>query len=90
MTSKRWGWTRHLAVLGGFEMLFVGVAAIGIFLTAAALGVIGGAVALGLIAVILIVAGMLLLRASSKGGGLLDARRTKMRRMIYKAQYRRR
>jgi hypothetical protein len=43
-----------------------------------------------LIAVTLIVAGMLLLRASSKGGGLLDARRTKMRRMIYKAQYRRR
>lgn len=89
MSSKRWGWTRHLAVLGGFEMVFAGVAAVGIFLTAAALGVISGAVAIAATAVVLLVMGMLLLRASSKGGGLLDARRTKRRRMVYKAQYRR-
>lgn len=88
MSSKRWGWTRHLAVLGGFEMIFAGVAAVGIFLTAAALGVLSGAVAVAATAVVLLVMGMLLLRSSSKGGGLLDARRTKLRRLIYKAQYR--
>ncbi len=88
MASQRWGWIRHIAVLGGFELIFAGVAAVGIFLTAAAFGVIDGAVAVAAAAVVLIAVGMLLLRASSKKGGLLDARRTKARRMIYRDQYR--
>jgi hypothetical protein len=70
-------------------MIFAGVAAVGIFLTAAATGVISGAVAVAAVAVVLFAAGMLLLRASSKGGGILDARRTKLRRSLYRAQYRR-
>lgn len=71
-------------------MVFAGVAAVGIFLTAAALGVISGAVALAAAAIVLLALGMLLLRASSRGGGLLDARRTKMRKVVYRAQYRQR
>ena len=53
MTSKRWGWTRHLAVLGGLEMVFAGVAVVGILLTTAALGVLDGAIALAVGAVVL-------------------------------------
>ncbi|MDF2822683.1 MAG: hypothetical protein K0R68_91 [Mycobacterium sp.] len=71
-------------------MLFAGVAVVGIFLTVAALGILDGAVALAVGAALLLLIGMLLLRASSKNGGLLDRRRTKQRRQIYRAQYRRR
>ncbi|CAN5536355.1 hypothetical protein BH11ACT7_BH11ACT7_12670 [soil metagenome] len=92
MSSKRWGWTRHLAVLGGFEMIFAAVVSIGIFLTAAGVGYLSGAVATGLTALALFVIGALLLRQTShrnQGGGLLDRRRTPLRKKIYRAQYRR-
>ena len=91
MSSKRWGWTRHIAVLGGLEMIFAAVASIGIFLTAAGLGYISGAVAIGITALALFVIGALLLRQTSQrnqGGGLLDRRRTTLRKRIYRAQYR--
>ncbi|MET0899972.1 MAG: hypothetical protein ABWY45_18835 [Mycobacterium sp.] len=91
MSSKRWGWTRHLAVLGGFEMIFAAVASIGIFLTAAGLGYISGAVAIGLTAVALFIIGALLLRRTSRnndGGGVLDRRHNKIRQRVYRAQYR--
>lgn len=88
MSSKHWGWTRNVAVLGGFEMVFAGVAAVGIFITAAGLGVTNGAVAIALTAALLLVTGFVLLRTSSHGGGLLDARRTKMRRLQYRNRYR--
>ncbi|MGB3483375.1 MAG: hypothetical protein WBB07_14320 [Mycobacterium sp.] len=88
MSSKRWGWLRHLAVLGGFEMVFAGVAAVGIFLTLAGLGVVSGAVALGAAALTLLVVGALVLRFTSHRGGATDAQRAASRRRIYRAQYR--
>lgn len=90
MSAKRQGWTRHLAVLGGFELIFGAVVAIGILITAAGLGYISGAVAIGLIAVALFVIGALLLRRTShanQGGGLLDRRRTTVRKRRYRARY---
>jgi hypothetical protein len=89
MSSKSRGWTRHFAVLGGFEMVFAGVAAVGIFLTAAGLGgFTNGAVAIALTAALLLVTGFVLLRTSSHRGSLLDARQTKMRRLLYRSRYR--
>jgi len=90
-SSKRWGWTRHVAVLGGFEFIFAAVAAMGIFVAAAGFGYLSWAVAMGLAAVVLFVIGALLLRRSSRsgdGGGPLDRRRTKFRKRLYRAQYR--
>ena len=91
MSTKRWGWTRHVAVLGGFELVFAAVASTGIFLTAAALGYISGAVAIGLTAVALFVIGALLLRRTSRkndGGGVLDRQHNKLRQRLYRSQYR--